>query len=142
EQVSRHLQRQARLADAARTCQRKKPHARPQQQRRDGRDLLRPPNQRGGLRRQVGAVHLQGLERWKVGGQVRGEELEYVLGVGEVFELIPAQVTQRQLRRKLLTHQFLDGLREQDLAAVTGSQQARDAAERQPKIVSVARLDH
>ena len=34
-------------------------------------------------------------QRRKVGHEIGGEQLEDVLGVGQVFELIPAQVAQR-----------------------------------------------
>src|SRR6266545_1479602 len=84
---------------------------------------------------------VEGSERREIRPQVMRDELKNALGVGQVFELVVTQVVQLRVRRQLLAHQLCHGQREQDLAAMTGSQQPRNAAEWQAEIVVAPALD-
>jgi hypothetical protein len=140
EQLGRHLEAQAGLANATGASQRQQARIRLMQQRADLCQLARAPDQRGGLRRQVGAPRVQGVERGKGRWQVGSDELKDLIGQAEVFEPLRAQIAQRRVERELLAHQLLSGEREQDLAAVPGIQEPRRAVERRPEVIVTSHL--
>ena len=53
-----------------------------------------------------GVARVERLERWELGREVGGAELEALLGAAEVFQTVGAQVAQRHLRRQLIAHQL------------------------------------
>jgi hypothetical protein len=127
EQLGRDLESQAGLAGAAGAAQCDQAHVGPSEQRCRRGDLVLATDQRGWLRRQVGAMSIECLERREAGWQVGGDQLKNLLGQAEIFEAMDSQVAQRHLRRELLAHQLFGGQREQDLAAMAGRQEPRDS---------------
>jgi hypothetical protein len=101
------LEAQAGLADATRSSQGDQAHVHATQQRSDGGDLVLAAEQRGGLRRQVGAVRVERVQRRKGCRQIGGDELEDLLGQAEVFQAVRAEVAQRRVGRQVLAYQLL-----------------------------------
>ena len=98
---------------------------------------------RWGDRAAAGAGRLPGRERRKVGRKIGADELEDLLGTAEIFELVRAQVTERERRRQRdRATRFRGGVREQDLAAVAQREHAGDAVERRAEVVAIAQLGH
>ena len=64
-----------------------------------------------------------------------------MLGADQVFQAVLAEVTQTDARRQTVAHQFARRRRQQDLPAVPGREQARDAIEQRPDVVIAALLD-
>src|SRR6266568_700248 len=77
-QLSCHLQAQAGLARATRTCQGEQAHILAAQQLLNGCQLLLAPNERCELDRQVIGVRVECFERRKVSRQVCNDELREV----------------------------------------------------------------
>ena len=76
----------------------------------DGCHLLLPPNERGGLNRQVVGMRVEGPQRREVGGQVRDHDLEETCGTLEVFEAMRSQIAQPHLGWEFMLDQLVRGL--------------------------------
>ena len=113
ENVARNLQGQTRLARAARARERQQ--ARSCEQRLDFGELLLPADETGDLLRQVVGVCIERLERRKVGGQIRRDNLKHALGADQVLQPPLAHVAQGDVLREVIAHQFRGGERHQDL---------------------------
>jgi hypothetical protein len=75
-------------------------------------------------------------------GQVGRDQLKDLLGPSEVLEVVCPQIPEFRTGGQLVSNQLSRRAREQDLAIMTGAEQAGDAAQRQPGIVLRLRGDH
>jgi hypothetical protein len=80
EQLGRDLEAQAGLAGAAGAAQCDQANVGPSQQRCHRGDLAPATDQRGWLRRQVGAMSIECLERREAGWQVGGNQWAALIG--------------------------------------------------------------
>ena len=146
EQLGRRLQRQARLADAARPGQRQQPGPRAgsvrsrAEQRRRPRQLVSPTEERRRLGREVGQSTVERVERREGGGQAGGDQLGDALRPVEVPEAVLAEVQESHPLRQVVAGQLRRRQREEHLPAVPGVEQAGDAVQRLPEIVAAPRL--
>jgi hypothetical protein len=81
-------------------------------------------------------------ERRKLGGQILGQHLEDWLGPDEVFELVDTEIAQCHAGRQLIPDQLVGGGTEQDLPAVAGGHQPRDAVEQRAGVDTLLFLRH
>jgi hypothetical protein len=138
EHVRGKLQREPRLADAARADQREQPRAVQRLARLDQFALA--ADERRGLLRQVVRRRLERAQRGEVAAQRGVLQLVEALGAGEVAQPHEAQVVQRQRLGQPAAHHVDDRLRQQHLPAVRGAHDARRAVERAAEVVVVAAL--
>ena len=61
-----------------------------------------------------------------------------MLGAFEVFQHVCAEIFQRRLRGRILAYQIGGDARQQHLATMAERQEARDAVEGRPEVVTVA----
>ena len=100
--------------------------------------LMGAANKGRGLNRQVLGAVIQRRERWKVGGQIRRDELKQVLQVCQTFHAMLAHVAQGHIGGQIAAHDVGHFPRQQNLAAMAGGHDPRDPIERVGGAVIVA----
>ena len=138
EAVGGDVDGEAGLAGATGAGQGDEGYVRAQQQVAYGDQFLVAADERVALDRQVVGQRVEAAQWREVNGQVRGDDLEDVLGTGQVLEAMAAQVAQADGGRQRVPHQLAGGQREERLAAVAGGQEAGHAIDRRAEIVAVA----
>src|SRR6266699_1646029 len=107
-----HLQAEAGFSCPSWTRECHEAHVFATQQVCDGRHLLLATKKRRRLDRQVVGRAIEGVERWKVGGQVGDHELEEAHGTSQVLEAMLAEIAQMYALRQVLFHEGADRLGE------------------------------
>jgi hypothetical protein len=92
-------QRQTGLANAARPTQCEQPAGRVVQQHAELGQLGRSADERRGWMWQSRRLGSGRAQAWELGRQACCHHLENLLGVGQIFEAVCAQVAQRDIRR-------------------------------------------
>src|SRR5262249_30733607 len=94
----------------------------------------------GGRGGEVGSRGIEGVQRWKSGGQARGDQLEDFLRPQQSGQPALAEGAQLYPGRKRGSRLLPSRGGEEYLAAVTGRHEPRDTVQRTSKIGSVAQL--
>ena len=132
--LRRDLQRQARLAGAARAGQRQ--HARLLEQPHALGDLALAPDEAGHLHGQVVGDGVQAADGREVARQAVDDQLQHAFGAAEVLEPVLAEIAQRDARRERVAHEQARRLGQQHLTAVTGVRDPRRAVDVVADVVS------
>ncbi len=69
--------------------------------------------------------------------QTRCNDLPEALRIDQALEAMLAHLAQRQSARKLIAQEFRSGRRQQDLLAICGGHDARNAVDRGAKIIAI-----
>ena len=99
EQIGAHLQREARLADAARADERDEPVL--GEQLRDGEDVDVAADEARDLKRQVVRQRFERAQRREIRRESGRYELVDLLGMRQIFETVLAEIAERGPRRQL-----------------------------------------
>ncbi len=133
-QLGCHLQAQARLACAARTCQGEQAHILAAQQTLDGAQFLLAPDEWCELGGQVVGIDLERSRAREVGREIRDHQLEEASGASQILEAVFSQVAQAHLFRQVLLHEGSGCLGEQHLPPVRRAHDARGAVDIQADV--------
>src|SRR5215471_16552953 len=138
EHIGSDLQRQTRLADAARTDQRHQARAR--QQLLDVRKFLLASDERGHLLREIVRCRFERPQRGKMLLQSRMHDLVEALGAREIAQPHGAQVAQRNALWQTIADKHSHGLRQKHLSPVRDAHDPRCAVDSATEEIVVAAL--
>ena len=102
---------------------------------RTGGHLALATEERRRRHRQTAQLGIERLRRRKVSGKLGGEELVEALSLDQIAQPVPAEVAEGDPRIRPRTRQGGDRPRQQDLAAVGGTQQPSDPVHMRAEVV-------